>query len=113
MTQMIDTEGDRIPNDAEGRTYFDADLCDWNDGKGPYLAVNIPCFFDAGDGTEYDGNGVVIVPIQEVLEDYLKEFKETDDGDGVEKFAAWLRDYANRLESSNAKLPGSEAVRAE
>lgn len=102
MTQMIDTEGAEIPKNEDGRTYFDVDMCDWNDGKGPDLSVNIPYFFEDENGAQYDGNGVLTVPIQDVLNDYIKEFKETDGGDGVAKFVEWLRDYANRLESANA-----------
>lgn len=44
--------------------------------------------------------------LQDVLNDYIKEFKETDGGDGVAKFVEWLRDYANRLESANAEITG-------
>ena len=101
MTQMIDTEGAEIPKDEDGRTYFDVDMCDWNDEKGPELSINIPCFFFFFNGAQYHGYVVLTVPIQDVLNDYIKEFKETDGGDGVAKFVEWLRDYANRLASAN------------
>ncbi|MEG7689012.1 hypothetical protein U2044_15575, partial [Listeria monocytogenes] len=68
----------------------------------------IPYFFEDENGAQYDGNGVLTVPIQDVLNDYIKEFKETDGGDGVAKFVEWLRDYANRLESANAESNGAQ-----
>lgn len=104
MTQMIDTEGAEIPKSEDGYTYFDADLCDWTDGKGPTLSINIPLFFEGGNGVNYDSCGVLTTPIQAVLEDYIKEFKENDGGKGVPKFVEWLRDYANRLETANTPL---------
>jgi hypothetical protein len=81
--------------------YFDADLCDWNDGKGPALTVLTPTYFVGGDGSEYDGDGVMTVPLQAVLEDYLLNFKKEDGGEGVPAFCKWLRDYADRLEAAN------------
>lgn len=102
MTQMIDTEGAEIPKNADGLAYFGVDMCDWNDGKGPDFSMNIPMFFEDENGAQYDSCGVLTVPIQDVLNDYIKEFKDTDGGDGVPKFVEWLRDYANRLESANA-----------
>ena len=103
MTQMIDTEGAEIPKDVGGHTYFDVSMCDWNEGKGPALSIGIPMFFEDENGAQYDSAGVLTVPIQDVLNDYLKEFKETDGGEGAAKFVDWLRDYANRLESANAQ----------
>lgn len=104
MTQMRDTEGEQIPKDEEGRMYFDADLCDWNNGKGPEMTINTPTYFVAGDGSEYDGHGVMAVPLQAVLEDYLINFKSEDGGEGVPAFTKWLRDYADRLESANTEV---------
>jgi len=99
MTQMQDTEGAAIPKDETGRTYFDADLCDWNDGTGPDLTINAPAFFEGEDGTVYNSHGVIYVSLRAVLEDYLVNFKSQDGGDGVPAFAEWLRDYANRIEA--------------
>ena len=101
MTQMRETQSEELPKNEEGRMYFDAAMCDWNDGNGPDLSINIPEFFEGGDGSVYDGFGVVTVPLQDVLNDYLKELKESDGGVGVPKFPAWLRDYADRLEAAS------------
>lgn len=103
MTQMIDTEGAEIPQSAEGRTYFDADLCNWNDGQGPSLSINIPMFFQGENGIDYDSEGVLTVPVQAVFEEYLDEFKEIDGGEGLPEFVQWLRGYADRLEAAGAE----------
>lgn len=102
MAQMIDTEGAEIPRDENGHMYFYIDMCDWNDGKGPDLSMNIPMFFEDENGATYNSCGVLTVPIQQVMEEYLSGLKENDGGDGAQKFVEWLRDYANRLESANA-----------
>jgi hypothetical protein len=104
MTQMIDTEGAEIPKDKNGLTYFDVYMCDMKDGKGPDLSMNIPMFFEDGNGDQYGSARVLFVPIQDVLDDYIKGFKDSDGGHGVPKFVEWLRDYANRLESANTNL---------
>lgn len=97
MTQMIDTEGCEIPKDScSGATLFFADLCDWGDGKGPDLSINVPMYFEEDSGV-YDSGGVVTAPIQDILEEYLSEFKKIDGGEHVDKFSAWLKDYADRL----------------
>lgn len=98
---MIDAEGEEIPKDKYGRMYFDIGMCGWDDGKGPDISMNIPMFFEDQNGATYEGCGVLTVPIQKVLEDYLSDFKGIDGGDGIPKFIEWLRDYANRLESAN------------
>lgn len=103
MTQMRDTEGGHIPKDGSGSTYFDADLCDWNTGLGPELTINVPVYFEGGDGDEYSSDGVLTAPLQTIMEEYLVNFKETDGGDGIHEFAKWLRTYADRLEDAMAK----------
>jgi hypothetical protein len=100
MTYLLDTEGDEIPKEVHGRPYFDADLCDWNDGTGPALTMNVPMSFEGEIGV-YDGNGVVSAPLQDVLEQYLRDFKREDGGIALPAFIAWLRDYANRLEAAH------------
>lgn len=104
MTELLDTEGATIPSDyLDGRPLFDADLCDWNDGKGPVLTINVPMYFEA-HGVTYDSAGVVSAPLQDVLEEYLQKFKEIDGGKGVDAFCAWLHGYADRLKAANVEL---------
>lgn len=108
MTQLLDTEGAHIPSDDdEGRPLFDADLCDWNDGKGPALTINIPMYFETIEGT-YNSGGVISAPLQEILEQYMRDFKEIDGGDGIDIFCTWLHDYANRLKSANTEQISSQ-----
>ena len=101
MPQMIDTEGAEIPKSEDGSPYFDAHLCDWNEGNGPDLSINVPPFFEGVDGADYDSCGILTIPIQAVFEEYLNEFQGRDGGAGVPAFVEWLRDYANRLEAAN------------
>jgi hypothetical protein len=49
--------------------------------------------------TEVYGGGVVFVPLREVLEEYLKNMKETDGGEGRQAFVEYLRAYASRVEA--------------
>ncbi len=101
MARMLDTQGAEIPSDdTDGRPLFDADLCDWADGKGPVLTVNVPMFFETEFGV-YDSAGVVSVPLKEILEEYLLDFELRDGGDSIDAFAAWLHDYADRLKRPN------------
>ena len=100
MTVLVDTEGMPIPGDDAGYPLFDTTLCDWCDGKGPMLTLNVPEFFETTHGT-YDSCGVVAAPIKDILEEYLANFKMHDEGCGVDAFAAWLHDYANRLKTAN------------
>ena len=101
MTQLFDTEGAPIPSDDEaGHPLFDADLCDWNDGRGPMLTMNVPMYFEAAGGI-YDSAGVITAPLKDVLEEYLRDFKKIDGGCGVETFCAWLHDYSDRLKAAN------------
>ena len=101
MALLLDTEGYAIPSDDEcGRPLFDADLCDWNDGKGPLLTINVPRYFETEYGI-YDSEGVLSVPIQKIFEQYLRDFKIEDGGDGIKTFISWLRNYADKLESES------------
>ena len=100
MTVLVDTEGLTIPSSDSGVPLFDTSLCDWCDGKGPMLTLNVPEFFETTGGT-YDGLGVVSAPLRDVLEEYLLDFKMHDEGGGVDAFAAWLHDYADRLKTAN------------
>jgi hypothetical protein len=100
MTILIDTEGEQIPPDdgEDKRPLFDADLCDWNDGRGPILTINTPSYFETEHGV-YDSCGVITTPIKDVLEEYLRDFKTIDGGDGIKDFISFLRKYSDRLES--------------
>lgn len=104
MTILLDTEGAVIPgDDYDNSPLFDTTLCDWKDGKGPSLSMNIPELFETHFGI-YDSQGVIHAPLQAILEEYLLEFKVTDGGDGIAEFCKWLRDYADRLESAKKEL---------
>lgn len=85
---------------------FDADLTDWNDGRGPMLTLNVPMYFEAVGGI-YDSAGVISAPLKDVLEEYLRDFKGADGGDGIETFCAWLHDYSDRLKAANAEITGT------
>jgi len=100
MARMLDTEGEEIPSDDDGRPLFNADLCDWGKGKGPELTINVPMCFTTPFGV-YHSDGIVSVPLKDVLEEYLIDFKSEDGGDHIAEFAAWLHDYADRLMRHN------------
>jgi hypothetical protein len=71
MTMMRDTEGDALPNngpDDEHDNCWDINL--WGDGE---LSLSIPMSFDAGDGGNYNGAGVVTVGLRELLQEYLDD----------------------------------------
>lgn len=98
MTLLLDTEGVSLPKcDTSGTDLFDASLCDWGNGKGPSLAINIPMYFET-ETDAYGGAGVLAAPIQEILEDYLSEIVTTDGAEHAASFVSWLRGYADRLE---------------
>ena len=100
MALLLDTEGAPIPSEEDGRPLFDADLFDWSDGKGPILTINIPSYFETENGI-YDSGGVISVPLQDVLEQYLRDFKIEDGGESIKVFISWLRNYADKLESES------------
>lgn len=64
------------------------------------LTINVPRYFETEYGI-YDSEGVLSVPIQEILEQYLRDFKIEDGGDGIKTFISWLRNYADKLESES------------
>lgn len=103
MTKLLDTEGKPIPPDCDGYPLFDADLCDWDDGNGPMLVINVPDYFETSHGT-YDSAGVVHAPLKDVLEEYLRAFAVEDGGSGIDAFAAWLHEYADRLKAANKRI---------
>lgn len=100
MVRMIDTEGAFIPADGfNEQPMFDVDLCDYGDGTGPALTINVPDYFEVPGGI-YDSCGVVHVPLQAVLMQYLQEFMHEDGGEHIEEFASWLHNYADKLISA-------------
>lgn len=105
MATLLDTEGRQIPLDDGGRPMFDADLCDWGDGRGPMLTMNVPDYFETIHGT-YDSHGVVQAPIKDVLEEYLRDAEDMDGGHSIDAFAEWLHEYADRLKAASAKVTG-------
>ena len=109
MTQLLDPVGATIPSDYAGRPLFDADLCDWSDGRGPIITLNVPMYFETPGGA-YDGSGVIVASVKDVLEEYLLDFEEIDGGDSVESFAAWLHDYADKLKKAANVLANRRAA---
>jgi hypothetical protein len=108
MAKFLDTEGAEIP-DSDGGPLFDADMCDWTDGRGPTIAMRVPHYF-ATDSGEYDSQGVLSLPVKDLLEEYLRDFSGIDDGEGIEEFSAWLHDYADRLLTEKARLKGTPSA---
>lgn len=97
MALMKDTEGCEIPKQF-GSNLFDIDLCDWNDGEGPILTLRAPVFFETDTGV-YDSMGVMVVPLKEVMNEYIAEIMSMDGGEGAREFATYLRQYADKLDS--------------
>ena len=95
MTMMYDTEGDALPNNGPG--YEEHDIC-WDismfdEGE---LLLCIPMQFDAGEGGEYNGHGVLQVALRDILKEYL------DIGGGLLPIAAMLREFAEKYEAAAA-----------
>ena len=92
MTQMKDTEGGDMPVG-----HFDIDLCDWGDGLGPKLSLNIPLDIEG-----YTGAGVLTASLKDVLSEYL-EFPP-DGLENAKEFAEYLRCYADSLDKEVNKI---------
>ena len=99
MPLMLDTGGAYVPTGDDSYPLFDIDLCDWEDGHGPKLAITVPAYFETNRGA-YVGDGVMSLPLNVVLEHYLANYREEDGGAGVPDFCKYLRDYADRLQAS-------------
>lgn len=96
MTKMIDTEGDALPNNGPDDKYDNCwDINLWGDGE---LSLSIPMFFDAGDGGDYNGAGVVTVGLRELLQEYLDDCDRLDGGEGLQPLAAMFREFADKYE---------------
>jgi hypothetical protein len=104
MAKMQDSEEEKIPCEENGNQYFDIYMIDWSKGLAPDLQMNVPCYFEGGDGSTYDSCGIVYVSLQDVLEQYLNEFQSEDGGENLHKFIPFLRDYADRLEAKAKEL---------
>ena len=102
MTKMIDTEGDALPNNGPDDKYDNCwDINLWGDGE---LSLSIPMSFDAGDGGNYNGAGVVTVRLRELLQEYLDDCDRLDGGEGLQPLAAMFREFADKYEAA-AKTP--------
>ena len=108
MTKMIDAEGDALPNngpDDKCDNCWDINL--WGDGE---LFLSIPMSFDAGDGGNYNGIGVVTVGLRELLQEYLDDCDGLDEGEGLQPLAAMFREFADKYEAA-AKTPNGQGKR--
>ena len=98
MTKMIDTEGDALPNNGPDDKYDNCwDINLWGDGE---LSLSIPMSFDAGDGGNYNGAGVVTVGLRELLQEYLDDCDRLDGGEGLQPLAAMFREFADKYEAA-------------
>ena len=97
MVQMSDTEGEKIP---EG--LFDLDLS----GTG-ILTINVPEYCNIDDET-YDSCGVLTVRLDEVFDEYLRNYQEFDGGEHLPELAKMLRNYANKFDAETEKLGREE-----
>jgi len=105
MAIFKDTGGGHMPLNWGGSPLFDADLVNWGKGDGPEISVSIPMHFESGvDGSEttYNSGGVIVLPIQELLDEYILNGNEIDGFNCANEFSYWLRDYAERLDAAIA-----------
>ena len=65
--------------------------------------MTVPTYFETDHGT-YDSEGVVYVPLQEVLLEYLRDFKSIDGGAHIDAFVDWLHDYACQLKRKSREV---------
>ena len=104
MTKMIDAEGDALPNNGPDDKYDNCwDINLWGDGE---LSLSIPMYFDAGDGGNYNGAGVVTVGLRELLQEYLDDCDRLDGGEGLQPLAAMFSVFADKYEAA-AKAPNT------
>lgn len=98
MTMMRDTEGDTLPNNGPDDKTDDCwDINLWGSGK---LSMSIPMYFDAGEGGEYSGAGVVTVGLRDLLQEYLDDCDWGDGGEGLRPLAEMLREFAEKYEAA-------------
>lgn len=111
MAKMVDSEGVALPDDYSKGT-FDLRL------NGPFedhfdngvsikseepilrdfsIFMWIPTDFQTDQGTVYDSFGMLRAPFRDLLEEYLLKEVDNNSVEVVEEFAAWLRDYADRM----------------
>jgi hypothetical protein len=92
MVMMTDTEHPEVSlAETAGDEYlYDVDLCDF--GAGPAIYVGVP-----------DADGYATCLLRNVLEEYHDNGYASDGFEFADEFVAYLRDYANRLESKVKK----------
>lgn len=99
MTKMTDTEGAEIPLDDGGNELFDLTL--WGDGA---MSMTVPRF--ETDKGVYDSPGnVLTVDLRDILQEYLRDAKQIDDGEGLLPLAKMFRGFADAYEHAAAILP--------
>jgi len=116
MTRMIDSEGEDLS--FEQNRYFDLNLqiTDFTyQGVDlvPEFHINVPMYFETEDGYVYDSGGVLYVNAKEVLEEYLAEFQQMNDGSGIDAFADYLTDYAIRLKAAKKDFDQTQKASTE
>ena len=79
---------------------FNIDLCEGFDKHEPYLGFMLPdeCWLD--DDDSYDGAGVFVIDLKDILDDYLKNYWSHAHGEFTHKVINLLREYADKIESS-------------
>jgi len=99
MAKFKDTEGFIFPVEEYPRL-FDVDIRDWGDRGGHTLYMSIPHYFDTGEFV-YEGEGVLKLPLKDLLEEYIDRIISEDGGVGANEFAEYLDRYAKRLREIN------------
>lgn len=94
MVQFTDTEGAEIPLDDDETPLFDLTL--WGDG---HMSMSVP-FFETELGV-YDSPGNVLeIELRDILQEYLSDYADLDDGDGLLPLAKMLREFADLYENT-------------
>jgi hypothetical protein len=73
---------------------------------GPHISLKLPYELWAED---YEGEGLFIVELKDVLEDFLKNYWYDSHGDDTQSTIDMLRHYADKLEE-NIKLRSQEGM---
>ncbi len=74
---------------------FDIDLYSGFDDD-PVLAFSIPG--ECWPQSEYDGDGVLIIKLKDLLEETFENHLQFDGGEGTHKITKLLREYADKLD---------------
>lgn len=105
MTIMRDTEGEDLPGNSLDDKHDDCwYICLFGDGE---LSLSIPMRFETDSG-EYVGAGVVTASIRDVVQEYLDDCEELDEGAGLMPLAKMFRDFAEKFEKKANEILKNE-----